>query len=349
MNEQLLKIDIELRSLSDKIKDGSIKGEEAKAQLETLKTQKRELEQKIAQANAPVDEKRTAVADIQKAMIEKRAITLSGTGAINQIKELAKELSQKKEILKLVRYFYGANASTNIPVWSPTLATPGNFAEGAKGIANDDQAALGNKTITPYAYVSILPISAEALTLGTVNFDAELPEIFGDAFADAFAKGVVNGDGAGRNINGLFNINEKTKKVECASAGNPKVADLVNLALKVRDFTDDAVIVMNSAIYSLIQADDTAGVAQLYKEELIRTKTIEGVPVLLTGYAPSVTDSGEPVAVAGRMSDYGFGLASEITIEPIKQLGDTNTYFQATVFGNGTKILENNFFALVTK
>jgi len=33
MNEQLMKIDIELRSLSDKVKDGSLKAEDAKISL----------------------------------------------------------------------------------------------------------------------------------------------------------------------------------------------------------------------------------------------------------------------------------------------------------------------------
>jgi hypothetical protein len=65
-------------------------------------------------------------------LIEKHAITLNGTGAINQIKELAKELQAKTPVLQRVRYFYGPNASTNIPVLSPGLATPAVAAEGAK-------------------------------------------------------------------------------------------------------------------------------------------------------------------------------------------------------------------------
>ena len=126
------------------------------------------------------------------------------------------------------------------------------------------------------------------------------------------------------------------------------MADLVKLALTMRDYTDDAVIVMHPAIYSGIQADPTAGVAELYKEELIRTKTVEGVRVILTGYAPSSVSAGSTVAVAGRMADYAVGLASEIAIEPVKRVGDTNTYFQAIVFANGGKILTRNFYGLRT-
>ena len=346
MEQELLNINIELRSLGENVKNGSIKSEEAKGKLELLKSQKREIEQKIAQANMPAENRNVTIEDIRKAMVEKRAITLNGTGAINQIRELQKELSRKKEILNLVRYFYGANASTNIPVWSPSLATPATAAEGATNIAVDNQAVLSNKSITPHAFVSILPVSAEALTLGSVNLESEFNEIFGEAFADGFAQQVVQGSGTGLNFQGLFT--GITQDVLCEDTGAPKMKDLVELALKVKDFTDDAIIVMNSSIYSLIQADDTVGVAQLYKEELIRTKTIEGVKVLLTGYAPSAITAGSIVAVAGRMRDYAFGLASEIQIEPIKKVGDTNTYFQAIVFGNGRKILDKNFFGLTT-
>jgi len=205
MNEELLKVNVELRGLSEKVADGSLKADEAKARLEELKVQKREIEQRIAQANAPANTDIShSIADVGKAMVEKRAITLSGTGAINQVRELAKELARKKEILNLVRYFYGPNAATNIPVLSPSIATPAAAAEGASGIAVDAQAALGVRSITPRAFVSILPVSAEALALGSINFEAELPAIFAEAFADGFAQQVVQGNGTGLNFQGLF-------------------------------------------------------------------------------------------------------------------------------------------------
>ena len=346
MNEKLLKINIELRSLSEKIADGSLKAEDAKNQLENLKIQKREIEQEIAQANAPIskEERSMALADVSKAMIEKRAINLNGTGAINQITELAKELSRKREILNHVIYFYGANAATNIPVLSPSLAIPGAFPEGVTGVPNDTTAALGVRQLTPHAFVSILPVSAETIALGSVNLEAELPGIFAEAFAEGFASQVLTGNGLGQNFQGIFTGN--TNIVNCDASGVPSVMDLVNLALTVKDHTDDAIIVMHPSVYSGIMGDATTGVAEMYKEELIRTKTVEGVKVLLTGFAPNSVAAGSAVAVAFRARDYAFGLASEIQIEPIKVVGATQTFFQAVVFGNGRRILDTNFFAL---
>jgi len=207
MNEKLLQVNLELRKLGDSVKDGTLKADEAQKRLEELKLQKREIEQQIAQAKVPnTEERSTSMADIGQAMIEKRAITLNGTGAIRQVRWLAKELMQRTEILNRVRYFYGPNASTNIPVLSPLPATPGAYAEGTTNIANDSQAVLGSKSLTPHAFVSILPVSAETLALGSIDFESELPEIFAGAFADAFARQVVTGDGTGLNFDGIFSV-----------------------------------------------------------------------------------------------------------------------------------------------
>jgi HK97 family phage major capsid protein len=344
--EKKIDIDLQIRSLQEDIVNGKVKAEDAKKKFGELRAQKTEIEKAIALENAPVETRSVTTADIQKALIEKRAITLNGTGAINQIKELAKELQAKTPVLERVRYFYGPNASTNIPVLSPGLATPAVVAEGATAIAVDTTAVLGSKSITPHAYVSILPISMEALKLGTVNFDSELPAIFADAFAQGFHRGILTGDGTGLNFTGLFGAIPAANKVKCEAEGNPTIADLVKLALTVQDLTDSGVIVLSPSIYAGILADTTAGVADVYKEELIRNKTIESVQVILTSAAPSALTDGSIVAVAGRLDNYGLGMASEINIEPIKKLGDTNTYFQASVFANGTPILAKNFYGL---
>jgi HK97 family phage major capsid protein len=348
LEQKKLDIDIQIRGLQSDIVDGKINADDAKKKFEELRSQKKDIEQQIALANAPKEETRSN-ADIQKALIEKRAITLSGTGAINQIRELAKELQAKTPLLERVRYFYGPNASTNIPVLSPGLATPAIAAEGATSIAVDSTATLSSKSITPHAFVSILPVSLETITMGTVNFDSELPSIFADSFAQAFHKGILTGTGTGLDFKGIFNAIPAANKIECAATGNPKIADLVKLALTAQDLTDNGVIVLAPSVYAGILADNTNGVAEVYKEELIRAKTIENVRVILTSAAPSALIAGSIVAVAGRLDDYGLGMASEIVIEPIKKVGDTNTYFQASVFANGTTIVDKNFYGLVTK
>jgi HK97 family phage major capsid protein len=346
--EKKLEIDMQLRSLQEDITGGKIKADEAKKKFDELRAKRAEIEKAIALENAPVEQRAVSRADIQKALIEKRAITLNGTGAISQIKELAKELQAKTPVLERVRYFYGPNASTNIPVLSPGLATPAIAAEGATSIAVDSTAALGNKAITPHAFVSILPISLEALTMGTVNFDSELPSIFADVFSQAFHNGILTGSGSGMNFTGIFGSIPAANQITCGASGNPLIADLVNLALTVGDLADSGVIVLSPSVYAGILADTTEGVADVYKEELIRNKTIENVKVILTSAAPSVLTAGSIVAVAGRLDNYGLGMASEVVIKPKEKVGDTNTYFEASIFANGVPIVEKNFYGLKT-
>ena len=340
--------EIAIAQLRSDISAGKVSAEAGKAKYAELRAKKADMDKRSAMKGAPLETRSVSYADIAAAMKEKRAVTLNGTGAVNQVNELFKVLQAKTPILEKVRYFKGANASTNIPVWNPTIATPGNYAEGATSVAADSTGALGSQSLTPYAYISLLPVSAEALQLGIVDIESELDSIFGDAFAQAFHNAILTGDGTGRNMTGIFGAIPTGNKVTAAATGNPKVADLVKLALNMKDKSDSAVIIMNPTIYSGIMADATTGVADLYKEELIRSKTIEGVQVILTSGAPSAVTAGSVVAAACDLSQYAFAMATEITIEPKKKVGDSNTYFEATVFANGKPIVPANFYGLVT-
>jgi HK97 family phage major capsid protein len=347
LKERKAEIDIALRSLQEKIVKGEIKAEEAQKEFEKLRSQRTEIQKETALAEAPVERRSaSSMEDLAKAMIERRAVTVSGNGAVEQVKEIIKELQAKTEVLKRVRYFTGPNASTNIPVFSPLPALPGAYAEGADNVSPDAQAALGTKSLTPHSFVSILPVTAEALELNSANLEDELTQIFADVFAQAFHAQVLTGNGTGLNFSGIFTGIPAANKIALAAAGMPKVKDLADLAMRLKDFSDNAAIVMHPAVYSGIMGDAAAGVADLYKEELIRNKRIEGVEIILTGAAPSSTASGSIVAVGGDLGRYGLAVAGEIQIDPRKKVGDTNTYFTASVFANGAKIIDKDWHAL---
>jgi HK97 family phage major capsid protein len=347
MEKELVENKIELRKLHEDVSTGKITADAAKKKLEELRAKKTEIEKRIALQNTPRAKTETTAnfADIKKAMVEKRAVTLNGTGAINQVQELVKELQKKTPLLQRVRYFYGPNAATVIPIFSPTIATPASYAEGAIDVPADTQAALGNKSLNPHAFVSLLPVSAEALALGSVNFEAELPGIFADAFAQGFHRAIAVGTGTGLDFKGIFTT---------AAAGTPVVAApgikaLRDLALRLQDYTDAGVILMHPGVYSAIMADATGVEVDLYKETLIRERKIEGVEILLTSACPDSVAARAVYAVGGRLENYGLAMASEIQIVPIRKVGDTYTYFQASVFANGSSILDKEFFGLKVK
>jgi len=318
--------------------------------LSAIDTEKRELEQKIALANAPKEtEKNTEVRELANAIKEKRAISLSGTGVINVVSQMVKVASAKRPLLGMVSTFYGRDASTNIPVWNPSLAVPLNYVEGASNVASDAVAQLGVTSITPYAYISVLPVSNETLALTGANLEAQLPDIFGEAFSKAMMAGILTGSGVGRDMTGLFTatIIPSANLTACKASGLPLMVDLVALALKVQDFYDNGAIVLSPTVYASVMGDTTVG-TDVYKEELVRNKTIEGVKVIVTSYAPSAVTAGSVIAVGGDLSSYAMGVASALSIEPLKKVGDNITYFQAVSYFNGKPTLAQNFFGLKT-
>jgi HK97 family phage major capsid protein len=328
-----------------------INQEAAELRLAALREEKLDIERALARKGAPNTDGSTGghFREVAKAMLEKRDITLNGTAALEVVKTLMKELQPRTPILQGIHYYYGAG-DTQIPVLSPTIAQPVPVAEGATGLPSDQQAQLNAVKLIPAAYFSELAVSYETLRKGAVDFEGELPKIFADAFAQGFHKQVLTGSGGGNNMQGIFTAAASAvgdNKLTCATAGTVAIGDLVQLATAIQDKADNANIIIAPKTYGLIMADPTTGLADLYKEELIRTKTIEGVKVLITSGAPSSTASGDVVAAALRLDDYAIGIADQLTIIPINVRGDTNTYYQAVMLANGRIPVQKNLWALV--
>ena len=290
----------------------------------------------------------TQLRDVLSAMKEKRAITLSGAGAVEVVNRLFKVFKNKTEILAGLRYFYGANAQTKIPVLSPRPARPARVAEGVTNASPDSTAALGHTDLEPETYFSEIPVSFETLKYASVDFENELVELFADAFADAMAYQVVNGRGKTTyyEFGGLFTQVPAGNQIACAAAGAPTIADLVKLALTMQTkVMADPCIVISPTLYAGITAASVSGY-DVYKNELIMNRTLEGVKVLVCGYAPSTTTANSIVAVGFDRGDYAVGVTTDITIEPIRAKGDTNTYFQAIMGMDGKPVIAANTYGL---
>ena len=201
----------------------------------------------------------TEINDLFNAIKEKRAITVSGTGLTSVFNQMFKISSAKMPLLGLVRTFYGDNALTNIPVWSPTVAVPENYDEGATTVLADTLARLGTTSISPKTYTSLIPVSNEALLTSSVNLQEQLLPVFAEAFNKAIHTGILTGSGEDNEMTGLFTEDVIPNAVYCDNAGLPDMEDLRRLALTLRDYADDAVIVMNPTVYSGVMTDTTDG------------------------------------------------------------------------------------------
>lgn len=342
----------EERNLSaDEVKDL----DEMKGQIEKLNDEIRafEKEEKLRGFISSVptvkkevaEEQKSEIRSIYEAMSEKRALTVNGTGASSVVSEIINAMQNKTGLLGKYRFFRGANASTIIPILNPGPAVPTAQSEGATGISSDATAVLGATTVQPKAYVSILPVSAEALLMSGANVEGDLPKVFGESFAKAMLAGSLTGDGT---MAGMFTDGSITHtNLECGASGAPKLQDVAKLALQVQDYMDDAVIVINPNLVAGLIAEATTESAPI-KAEIMASRSVMGVPLVMTGLAPSTTTAGSVVAVAMSGSNYGVGIANELVVDPIKVKGDTNTYYQATMFFNGKVIHPANGIQLVT-
>lgn len=319
-------------------RDEMAKAEERVARLETE-------QRTVPAASKETREVVEGFAELRTAMTEKRGITVNGTGAVSVIGQIVKQISQKRPLISQFSTFYGPNSSTVIPILSPGLAVPAGQAEGAT-MTDDATAVLGATKLEPFGYISVLPVTAEAMLMSGAAIEAELPNIFADAFGKAMFAGALTGAGTGQIMSGMFLPASIGNKITCAAAGAPKLVDLIKLALSVQDYTDDAAIVMNPAHFASMLLETTAESAPI-KQEILSNRTILGVPVILSGGAPSTTAEDDIVAVAMPMSNYALAIAQELDITPIRVKGDSKTYFQAQAWFNGKVILPANAWGLV--
>lgn len=272
----------------------------------------------------------------------KRSLTLSGAGAYNVLKSFEKVIHDKHDIVSKARFEYGAGAQTNIPVITARPARPAKQVEGATSIAADATAAQSVTTITPYAYYSEIFVSAENIVQGAASIEAALPDLFGEAFANAQHYGMVVGDST---MTGIFADAALSNDTDCEAAGAPTWTDYVKFAGLLKKKAFQPVIVTSSTFVSNLLLSTEASFEGL-KMELMQKGSIRGVPVYEDPFAPSTTVDGDIVAVGMDLKNYVIAVAREMQIEPIRAPGTAGVYFQATAFFNGKPILAANGFQL---
>ena len=346
---------MEKRELEQKVEELEKRANELKEQAEARKAEEERKNAFYGKGHFNMNNKENrAWADIAKAMVENRSITISATlshdtangiGAINQVADLWDLIKQREPLLDRISYFNGPNFETQIPVLEARPAIPTSYAETAdKSGAIDSTAAVKVKKINPETYFTVLPITYEAARQSFVGLEDRIPGLLAEAFRTAMCKLVFDGIFDDDNV-------ASANQIETGSASAVTFADLEALVLKVLD-TDIAepVVVLNPAIYGALASADAQGYNFL-KEELVRNKSLEGVKVILSGKAPAfaTAEAGDVVVWAGDLKNFAMGVADQVTVEPLKKVGDSNIYYQAIAAFNGTVVQPKNVFGLVKK
>ena len=296
-------------------------------------------------------ESRAAWAEIRTAMLEKRAITSGGAGQ-NTVAGIVKSLVDGGRLIVKVSTFYGRNSVTNVPVFAPGVALPVGSVPGATGTASDTTAVLTGDAMTLKPWYCTLPVSMDALI--STSIESELPGIFAKAFGGSIDKLIIAGTGGGSDGLGVFVASASgvpvASDINVAAAGTPKWVDLSKLALTVLGLGGDPgnlAIVMNPLIMAPLLAEATAGYDP-FKVEYLTKGSILGIPVILSGHAPSATVAGSYVAVGGSFDHYALAIAQDLTIDPIKTVGSDNVTFQSFMYLQGKPLIGTSFRRLKT-
>ena len=355
IRQKLAELEIERRSFLEEVRTGSgeFNAEEATKRLADIEARKTQLEKEFAQLQKPQDGEQKEGAgfsarDFLDAAREQRTITIGTNGQIKQVKDLVETVQEGDALVDKVTFDYGPNASTNIPVLEPGLDEPSDYAEGTASVSEDANAALTTTEIQPKAYASVLPVTAEQIQMGSVDIVTKLPELFSKVFKRKMHRGLLTGDGQSKRMKGIFVSAAEDNAHLTAIAGTKiTITELAGLALNVIGLDEPYEIVMNPAVYQGILSDSTDGEdIKIYKEGLIRDKSIEGVKIILDSKAPTSTAAGSVLAVAAPLSRYHIGVAGQVTVSPIKVKGDTKTYFQAEAFFSGKQVTDSDIYSL---
>lgn len=370
IQSQIDAVELELRSLRDDVKntEKEVNLDEVRGKMKDLEAKRSALVKEMAELDKPDEapETRKGLFDAEElrklASGELRSITIGSDGGAVGVGKLFFSVAEKDDLLAQADFNYGKDALTKIPVILP-LGDLTSSTEGTTNVTVDTEAGLSITALEPKAYPRVLPVSAEALTLGVVELESKMQGIFDKAYRKAMHKGMLVGAGTdGDAMTGIFTTVEGdiTATAATSAADYPAriigigtsaaltVSKLAELAVKVSGLDETYTIVMSPSAYAAVVADTAAGEdVKIYKESLIRDKSIENVKVVIDSFAPTTTTAArKALVVAAPLGRYEIGVAKTATIDTIKVKGDKNTYFQAIPFFDGRQADNRDLYAI---
>lgn len=330
----------ELRSVKDTLK----------ADREAFEAEKRAFDKEKAE----YDGKNPGQKDAQKewrgladAIMEKRAIQVSGTGIVETVPELIKLVKNRNVAAGQARYFRGPRTGFTIPLVSAYPAAPTKQNEGATSVSVDSTAALSYKSLAPVTYMSILPVTWEQAKYSVVS-EAEILQLLADSFSDTIEQNLLSASASG-DIKGIFASASVASgnKTTCAAAGYATLADVYAFAGKLKGRTGNFEMWMSVEQMTALMSESTSDY-NFVKEEIAHKGTIRGVKVNESNNIAASTTAGASLVVGIDLgSNYGIVWADDLEIRPVVNYNSSMTYYQGLQGLAGDVINNANNFALV--
>ena len=346
----------ELLQIRTAVADGKMTADEAKLKIEEIRNFKKAEEKKQAMENAPIPEEKRGINTMEKtadviknAQFNTRArIDISGTGRSKTLSELVKS-AQTKSVLDYLKIIYGKDASTVVPAYSRYGSRLAPVSEG--GAYSDTAGTLSKVDLVPYTFGGKFMLSKMAQELSAVDLEAEVNALAWDEIADAICYEVFQGTGSNGHFKGLCSKTVGAGSKTATTGATIAASDVRALAVKLMDKDyKNPVIFMNPVTYStVVSSFGTTAADKVDAETLIRDKMIEGIPVVVTGYVPTSSTSGDLIVIGGDMSNYGIACAKEMSIEKKQVSGNAYDSFDFEAYLAGAPIIAADFEAITVK
>ena len=321
-----------------------------KADREAFEAEKRAFDKEKAEydgMNPGQKESKKEWRGLADAIMEKRAIQVSGTGIVETVPELIRLVKNRNVAAGQARYFRGPRTGFTIPLVSAYPAAPTKQSEGATSITVDSTAALTYKSLTPVTYMSILPVTWEQAKYSVVS-EAEILQLLADSFSDAIETNLLSSSSSG-DIKGIFASAAVASgnKTTCAAAGYATLAEVYAFAGKLKGKTGNYEIWLPVEQLSALMAESTSDY-NFVKEEIAHKGTIRGIKVNESNNITASTSSGATLVLGTDLSsNYGIVWADDLEIRPVVNYNSSLTYYQGIQGLAGDVINPNNNFALV--
>lgn len=350
--EQRSLTDVETKSLGEiKAKITAI-DESIEAEKRSIELKEKSFEvPKVKEAKVESDEKRSFDVYLKTGKIEQRTtdpLNTSQDAAIAPSYFSTDVISETKNMTKLypmVKEIVVNNANVVIPFFTDYSDAAFTTELQDTDTATDTTGKFGKVEVAPLPLVKRVSVSELLLRTSSINVEAHVKDALVKMYSRVIDNFICNGTGDAQPL-GLFKDTNISSINTAGTAIHPD--DLKNLVYEMLGKFDanQLALIINPVVFKT--AATTKADAYLIGQWM-NTLAVEGVKIILSGFAPSTITAESPIAVVGKLDSYGIGRVDALEINREANLKKNLVDFYGRLYINGKTINAGDFKVLKVK
>ena len=302
--------------------------------------------------NMDKEEKRNLIAT---KFVENRAaegLMLNSTG-VDMYTNVVEAFRNEKTLSGKVAYVRGSFTGFKTPLIKSRPAIQASQTEGDTALTVDTQMEIGNHTVTPELFYSILPITYQTEKFSQIT-DAEITDAFAEAFGESIEIAMQSRNaGASYAISGVLSADSSVvdagNRIEGKVSGKLTWADLYALAGKAKGKIGSwTIVVPSESMGELLSAEGDG--SSFMKEEYSRTGAIRGVPVVEIAVDPVYTEGATLATLIDLTKNYRLAVAADdVILRTVYDKNSLNKYLQGAMGLGGAVVLPSEVYQIKAK